>query len=329
MFVDELRITAKAGDGGDGVVRWHHEKFKPLGGPAGGNGGNGGDVYVRAVRDLGLLSKYTGIKEFHAKHGEEGRSRSQFGKAGEDLYVDVPVGATVTDETRERIYVLEHEGDTHKILHGGHGGIGNEHFKSSTNRAPLQSTEGRKGEEGTFLIELSLIVDVGLTGIPNAGKSTLLNALTNANSRIGAYPFTTTEPHLGEFYGYVIADIPGIVLGAAEGKGLGHKFLRHIQKTKMILHCVSLEDEEPMEVYKTVRSELEKFNPQLLEKKEWIILTKSDLVSKEVQEQILKQFSAISPDVFVISAEVGDGIKELRDELVREFRKETTQTEKK
>ena len=191
MLVDELTISAKAGNGGDGVVRWRQEKFRPKAGPAGGNGGRGGDVYIRAVRNLNLLAKYTGAKEFNAQHGEAGRSGSQYGKGGEDLYIDVPVGSIVRDIDRERVYELLEDGQVEKILKGGEGGLGNEYFKSSTNRTPLQSTKGKPGEAGRFFIELSLVVDVGLIGLPNAGKSTLLNLLTNARSAIGAYPFTT------------------------------------------------------------------------------------------------------------------------------------------
>ncbi|MEX2340980.1 MAG: GTPase, partial [Candidatus Paceibacterota bacterium] len=180
MFVDEIHIEAKAGDGGNGVVRWRSEKFKPMSGPAGGNGGRGGDVFVRAVRDLSLLSKYTGAKVFRAEDGQTGRSLSQHGKGSEDLYIDVPVGSRVIDLERERTVELTEEGQTERILKGGQGGLGNEHFKSSVNRSPEQSTKGRPGEEGKFLIELSLVVDAGLVGLPNAGKSTLINNLTNA-----------------------------------------------------------------------------------------------------------------------------------------------------
>lgn len=204
MFVDELIIEAKAGDGGDGVVRWRHERSRPLGGPSGGNGGKGGDVYVRAVKDLSLLSKYTGSKLFKAEDGGAGRKDSQHGKNGDDLYIELPAGSQVTDSTSGRKYTLEHEGDTQKVLRGGEGGLGNEYFKSSTNRSPKQATSGKLGESGTLSIELVLVVDAGIIGLPNAGKSTLLNALTHARSKTGAYPFTTVEPHLGSFYGHEI-----------------------------------------------------------------------------------------------------------------------------
>jgi GTPase len=320
MFVDELTITAKAGRGGDGVVRWRHEKFVALGGPAGGNGGKGGDIYMRAVRDLNLLSKYTGSKEFSAENGNPGENKSRYGKDGEDLYIDVPVGATVTEHERVRTFTFLKEGETHKILKGGRGGVGNEHFKSSTNRSPEVATKGKVGEEGTFTVVLSLIVDVGFIGQPNAGKSTLLNALTNTRSKVGAYPFTTTEPHLGDLYGYTIADIPGLIEGASEGKGLGHKFLKHVERTKMLLHCVSLENENVMDTYEMIRSELGKFDPSLLEKEEWIVLTKSDLRDAREIEKIQSSFAIGKKHVQVVSGETGEGIKELSDILVKHLR---------
>lgn len=321
MFVDELTITAAAGKGGDGVVRWRQEKFMPMGGPAGGNGGRGGDVYMRAVRDLGLLAKYTGAKEFKAKDGESGQKRSRHGEGGADIYIDVPVGATVTEEERGRVYTFLQEGETHRILKGGRGGLGNEHFKSSTNRSPEESTKGRPGEHGTFRIELSLIVDAGIIGLPNAGKSTLLNALTRATAKIGSYPFTTVEPHLGDLHGCILADIPGLIEGASEGKGLGHKFLRHITRTKMLIHCVSLENEDPVLTYQLVRAELEKFDPSLLQKEEWIILTKKDTVSDERVKEVQAAFQKAGHEVsFAVTAEIGEGVKELSDALTLHLR---------
>lgn len=320
MFVDELEIYAKAGNGGEGVVRWRSMKFRPKAGPSGGNGGNGGDVYVRAVRDMNRLSKYTGNKRFIADDGEAGRKDSEHGKGSDDLYIDVPVGSVVTDLERDRVYNLDEEGETARILKGGQGGYGNEHFKSSTNRTPTEWTEGKPGEEGDFRIEVSLIADVGLVGLPNAGKSSLLNAFTNATSAIGSYPFTTTEPHLGTLYEFVLADIPGLIEGASGGKGLGHKFLRHVARTQMFLHLVSLEHDEPMKEYEQIRSELKAYDPALAEKEEWVVLTKSDLSIPEIYEPLVTEFEAFNRKVFVISTVTGEGVKELRDELVAHLR---------
>lgn len=320
MFVDELIIKAQSGRGGDGVVRWRREKFIPKGGPAGGNGGKGGDVYMRAVRDISLLSKYTGANEFEAQNGNPGEKKIKSGKDGEDLYIDIPVGATVTEHERGRVYTFMTEGETHKILKGGRGGLGNEHFKSATNRAPEESTKGYRGEKGTFTIELSLLVDMGLVGLPNAGKSTIQNALTNTKTRVGAYPFTTLEPHLGDFYGFIIADIPGLIEGAAEGKGLGHRFLKHIQRTKMILHCVSLEHDDPYSVYESIRKELGAFATELLAKEEWVLLTKSDLVTKEHAVHCARIFKDKGVPVHIVSDVTGDGLKELRDTLSAHLR---------
>lgn len=321
-FVDQLKIYAKAGDGGNGVVRWRRMKYNAMGGPAGGNGGKGGDVYVRAVRDLSLLSKYTGIKEFVATAGAAGEGSSMHGKGSEDLYIDVPVGSVVTDIERERTYELFEEGVTEKILHGGQGGLGNEYFKSSTNQAPEKSTDGKPGESGEFLVQLTLVVDVGFIGFPNAGKSTLLNLFTNASSAIGAYPFTTLEPHLGDLFGFVLADIPGLVEGAADGKGLGHTFLRHVTRTKMLLHLVSLEHEEPEIMYETIRNEMSTYDKTLSEKEEWIILTKKDLVNEGDIESYVKKFDKYNKRVFVIDQNDQQSVKTLRDALVAHLRNE-------
>jgi len=320
MFVDELKIYAKAGDGGNGVVRWRHEKFRPMAGPAGGDGGVGGDVWMEAVADNNYLSKYTGNPEFHAGDGQLGQSGSKDGHRGDDCVIFVPVGSRVTDLTRDRVYDFSAPGERHRILVGGRGGRGNEHFKSSTNRAPQETSPGRPGEEGDFLIELALVVDVGLVGMPNAGKSTLLNLFTNATSRIGAYPFTTTEPHLGDLYGFTIADIPGLIEGAATGKGLGHTFLKHITRTKMILHLVSLEHEDPMHVYYTIRKEISDFNTELSEQEEWIIFTKKDLVNQQYLESLQKDIDNLGKRVFFIDQNDDDSIKNLRDSLVQYLR---------
>lgn len=320
MFVDQILITAKAGNGGEGVERWRHEKFVPNAGPSGGNGGNGGDIYVQAVRDLGLLAKYTGSPEFEAEPGEPGHNDSKHGKGGNDLTILVPVGSVVTDTERGRVYEFFTEGVRERVLKGGQGGFGNEHFKSSTNRTPKETTKGKPGEVSTLKIELTLVVDVGLIGMPNAGKSTLLNSFTNARSRVGAYPFTTLQPHLGDLFGFVIADIPGLIEGAAEGKGLGHTFLRHVTRTKMLLHLVSLEHEDPIAAYYTIQNELSSYHKSLVEKEEWIIFTKKDLANQAQLETIQSFIDKTKKRVFVISAESGENMKMLQDALVQYLR---------
>lgn len=317
MFVDEITIHAKAGDGGRGVERWRHEKYKPMAGPSGGDGGVGGDVIVEAVADMALLAKYTGNLEFAAENGEIGQNDSQHGKRGDDCVIKVPVGSKVTDLERDREYELTTVGEKIIILKGGRGGRGNEHFKSSTNRAPKETTPGRPGEEGGFRIEIALTADVGLIGLPNAGKSTLLNAWTNSKSRIGAYPFTTVEPHLGEMYGIIIADIPGLISGAATGKGLGHKFLRHVTRTKMLIHLVSLESEDPISDYYTIRTELSNYEEALAEKEEWIVFTKKDLVNKEFIDDIAQKVDKFKKRVFFIDQNDEESLKNLRDSLVQ------------
>lgn len=320
MFVDQLTIHAKAGNGGDGVVRWRHEKFRPMAGPSGGNGGRGGDVILKAVRNVNLLAKYTGAKSFEAENGIPGDKSSRHGHNGEDLIIDVPVGSLVIDKERSRHYELLEEGQTEKVFKGGVGGLGNESFKSATNRSPEESTKGRLGEYGELEISLSLVVDVGLVGMPNAGKSTLINKLTNSKSKIGSFPFTTLEPHLGDFHSFVIADIPGLIAGASEGKGLGHTFLRHVTRTKMILHLVSLETEDALERYETIRKELFTFGKGLETKEEWVIFTKKDLANKSHLDDLQSYVDKNKNRVFVISSETGDGLKELSDSLVKYLR---------
>jgi len=320
MFVDEITITATAGTGGNGVVRWKHEKFRPMAGPGGGDGGRGGDVYVRAVADHNQLAKYTGEKNFVAGHGDAGDNDNKSGRNGSDLYIDIPVGSRVTDVGRARTFELLSLDETVRILKGGNGGRGNVHFKTSVNRSPSEATKGNPGEEGEFYIEVPLIVDVGIIGLPNAGKSTLLNAVTNASSKIGSYAFTTLEPHLGALYEFILADIPGLINGASSGKGLGHKFLRHVTRTKMLVHLVSLAEVDPVAAYYTIRKELDIYDSRLLDKEEWIILTKKDLVNKEDIEHIKNELAKNKKRVFVIDHNDEESIKNVRDALVAHLR---------
>ena len=319
-FIDELKIHISAGRGGDGVVRWRHEKSVDKAGPAGGNGGKGGDVYLRAIRDISILSRYKNTKEFVAERGEAGMKKSMHGKNGADLVIDLPIGSVVTNlETREVFNLIEDE-KLVKILNGGKGGLGNEYFKNAVNRTPEEQTDGKNPEQADFYIELELVADAGLIGLPNAGKSSLINVLTNSKSKIGAYQFTTLEPSLGDMHGYILADIPGLIEGASEGKGLGHKFLRHIKRTKTLLHCLSLENEDLVKSYKVIRNELKEYSEELTDKKEILILTKTDLVDEKTLEKAIKKVSKLNPNVLSATVLDDKSIKSLRDNLIKIFR---------
>ena len=278
MFVDERTITISGGRGGNGAVHWRREKFIAKGGPDGGNGGDGGDAYIQAVRNIRVLERYNEGGLLRAGNGTNGRGVLRDGKAGEDVTVIVPVGSVVVNEyTLERFEIVE-EGQRILVAAGGKGGFGNAHFKSSVNTTPTTATSGQEPQSYRFNIELHLIADVGIIGFPNAGKSTLLNTLTNASARVAAYPFTTLEPNLGMFYGYTLADIPGLIEHASQGKGLGHKFLRHISRTRMLVHMISAEEESPAKAYQTIRDELSAYDPALLNKKELVVLSKIDTI---------------------------------------------------
>ena len=320
MLIDELKIHLKAGNGGAGVVRWRHEKGRELAGPRGGNGGKGGDVFARAIRDVGGLLRYRHIKELSAGKGGDGENFGRHGKNGDDLILELPIGSVfVNSDTHERFELLK-EGETIKILQGGRGGLGNEHFKTSLNTSPYESTSGNTGEVADFSIELRLFADVGIIGLPNAGKSSLLNTLSAARAKVGDYPFTTLEPNLGTLYGFVLADIPGLIEGAAEGKGLGHKFLRHIRRTKILLHCISLEGEDIAVVWQTIRGELKKYDPELLNKKEVVVLTKTDLVDKVTLKKAEKVTKKLCPVIFTLSVLDDKSIKNFSDSLVKILR---------
>jgi len=327
-FIDELNIFIKAGNGGSGVVRWRHEKGREFGGPSGGNGGSGGDVYIVGVRDINLLSKYKHKKEFVAQNGEDGRKDSEHGRDGEDLLVNLPMGSIVTNHETGEVFSVESEGENILILKGGNGGRGNETFKSSTNQNPKEWTAGQDGQQADFSIEMELIVDVGLIGLPNAGKSSLLNAITGAKAKTADYPFTTLEPNLVVLYGFILADIPGLIEGAGSGKGLGYKFLRHIKRTKKLLHLISLENEDVLKTYEMVRSELKEYDNRLgglsnqgniSDKQETIVLTKKDLVDNGVVEKATKLLSG-KGKVYTISIYDDKSLKIFVDELVKTLR---------
>lgn len=323
-FIDQLDIELSAGAGGDGVVRWLHEKGKEYGGPSGGNGGAGGNVYVVAVRDIGILNRYKTSPVFRAPNGNSGEKGVKSGAGGRDIDVELPIGSVLTNlDTGERYELLE-EGQRIMVAHGGKGGLGNEHFKSSTNIRPMESTKGKIGETFHYRVELELVVDAGFVGLPNAGKSSLLNALTRANAKVGDYAFTTLEPNLGDLYGYIIADIPGLIEGASQGKGLGHAFLRHVKRTKMLFHCISLELGDVLETYTTVRGELNEYGNGLEVKPEVIILTKTDLVDPSVVASATEIFAKQGKQVLSVSIIDDESLKAARDQIIVVLRQHST-----
>lgn len=317
MFIDEITIHAQAGRGGDGVVRWRREKFIDKGGPNGGDGGRGGSIFAVAVSDINLLSKYKHKKEFDGFDGEDGMGGSKHGKDGKDLIIELPVGSVVTSIESGATISLDMVGQKELLLKGGLGGWGNEQFKTSVNTTPTKATKGRVGEQGHFKIELELFADIGLVGLPNAGKSSLLNAVTNAQAKIGSYQFTTLDPNLGDFYGHIIADIPGLIEGASSGKGLGIKFLKHIKRTSMLAHLISLENEKPIEVYKKIRKELGAYDKTLLEKDEIIVLTKTDMVDQKVIDKRIREFEKFGNPVLTLSLYDDNSVKAFMKELAK------------
>lgn len=321
MITDEAKIFIKAGDGGNGAVSFRREKYVPKGGPDGGDGGDGGDVYFVCKNDVQTLSDYARKKEWLAQSGENGRPKRQTGKDGEDLELVVPSGTIVKSaDTDKLIHDFLKEGDSVLIARGGRGGWGNVHFASATSQSPLFAKKGTKGEEKHLKLELKLIADIGIIGMPNSGKSTLLSRISNAKPKIADYPFTTLEPNLGvvSFHDeeIVFADIPGLITGASEGKGLGDKFLRHIERTKKLIHLIDINSNNLIEDYRIIRKELERWSENLLKKEEIIVLNKIDTMLPKDAKKIAKEFSKkIGKNVLLISAVSGQGIEELLKKL--------------
>ncbi|HUY62272.1 MAG TPA: GTPase ObgE [Candidatus Paceibacterota bacterium] len=317
-FVDEVTISATAGKGGDGVVRWLHLKGKEKGGPAGGDGGKGGDVALVGVRDLAALARYRFEKDFSAENGGAGGGELKHGANGAPAELIVPVGTVARIVAIGVEHEITHDGERIVVFRGGAGGKGNARFKSSTKQNPFDATPGKPGEGGDIALTLKIIADAGLIGLPNAGKSSLLNALTRAKSKVGDYAFTTLEPNLGDFYGYILADIPGLIEGASSGRGLGIKFLKHVERTGILLHLVSASLDDPLAAYREVRTELESFGRGLAEKHEVIVLSKTDLVAPDERDRKAEMLAReTGREVLTVSVEDPAALKAFADAFAK------------
>ena len=327
-FIDEAKIYIKAGDGGNGIATFRREKYIPMGGPNGGDGGRGGSVYVVADRNINTLVDYRYTRKFLGQRGENGGSADCYGKGGDDIVLRMPVGTVITDLNSGQVLADLNVHDKKVLLaKGGKGGLGNTHFKSSTNRAPRQCTKGDPGEEFEVSLELRVLADVGLLGMPNAGKSTLIRAISAARPKVADYPFTTLHPNLGVVRvdtekSFVVADVPGLIEGAADGAGLGIRFLKHLQRTRILLHLVDVApmdpDADPVHDAKAIVDELAKHDPALANKPRWLVLNKLDLIPEEEREEKIaeflkayKQASGYDGPVFPITAITGDGTRPL------------------
>ncbi len=328
-FVDEALVRVQAGHGGRGCMSFRREKFIPFGGPDGGDGGLGGTVFLRAQAGINTLADFRYQRTFKAPSGEAGTSNDCTGRGGEDLYVTVPVGTTVIDEdTQEQLGDLLNDGDTVLVARGGKGGWGNARFKSSTNRAPRKSMPGLPGENRTLRLEMRVIADVGLLGLPNAGKSTLIRAVSAARPKVADYPFTTLHPNLGVISvgmnrSFVMADIPGLIEGAADGAGLGIRFLKHLQRTRVLLHLVDVlppdPEADPVKDARSIVAELKKFSKELWARERWLILNKLDLLPEEEGEKLCRDIVRrlrFKGPVYRISAATGAGTRELCESIM-------------
>ena len=333
-FVDEAFIDIAAGDGGNGCVSFRHEKYKEFGGPNGGDGGRGGHVYAVADPNLNTLVDYRFSRRHEAKRGEHGMGSDMFGAVADDIVLKMPVGTIITDaETGDVLYELLNPGELIMIARGGEGGFGNMRFKSSINRAPRQKTLGKPGEKKHLKLELKILADVGLLGMPNAGKSTLIAAISNARPKIADYPFTTLHPNLGVVrvgpeQSFVVADVPGLIEGAAEGAGLGHQFLRHLQRTRLLLHLVDIapfdEGVDPVEQAKAIVLELKKYDRALYDKPRWLVLNKVDMIPAGEREKRIKDFVKrfkYKGPVFEISALTREGCDTLVKSIYQQVHK--------
>jgi GTPase len=327
-FIDEATIRVQAGNGGNGCLGFRREKYVPRGGPDGGDGGHGGSVILVASADINTLADFRVQRKYRAESGLPGAGREKTGRSGGDLRVIVPVGTLVRDvDTGETLGDLAQDGEELKVAQGGRGGLGNTRFKSSVNRAPRQTTPGQPGEARHLALELKLLADVGLLGLPNAGKSTLIRAVSAARPRVADYPFTTLHPHLGvvrvgNHRSFVMADIPGLIEGAAEGAGLGHRFLKHLQRTRLLLHVLDIAplEGDPVEHAQVVAEELARYSEDLAGRPRWLVLNKADLLTPEAAEQARREIVSSlgwEAPVYLVSAEAGTGTERLVQDVMR------------
>ncbi len=333
MFVDKADVIIEAGDGGDGLVSFRHEKFIAKGGPDGGDGGKGGDVVFLASRNQNTLASFRYQKLLKAESGKPGGKRKKHGKSGETLVVKVPIGTVVSDESGMVLADLVNDGQQEVIAKGGKGGFGNAHFTSSTRQAPRVAEKGEKGEQVTATLELKMIADVGLVGLPNAGKSTLLASLSNARPEIANYPFTTLRPNLGvvdidETSSLLFADIPGLIEGASQGKGLGDEFLRHVERTNVLVHLIDIYDEDIKQSYATIQQELKDYKVDLTDRPQVVVLNKIDGLDEDIVQDKLKELKKVVPrgaKVFAVSAQSKQNVRELLYALQELVEKERVQ----
>lgn len=323
-FIDYVKVFCRSGNGGAGSSHFRREKFVAQGGPDGGDGGRGGHIILRGNSNLWTLLHLRYKKHIHAEHGKNGKKARATGASGEDIYIDVPLGTIARDiETGEPLIEITEHGEEAVLMKGGKGGLGNWHFRSSTNQAPTYSQPGLDGVESWVILELKILADVGLVGFPNAGKSTLLATITAAKPEIANYAFTTLRPNLGivaykDHQSFVMADIPGIIEGAAEGKGLGVRFLRHIERNSCLLFMISSESENIAEEYKVLKNELKKYNPELLYKERILAISKSDLIDDELQKMLIQEFKKETKEdieMLFISAVTNKNLDQLKDKL--------------
>ena len=315
MLIDEVHITIKGGDGGDGIVHFYNDAFRPKGGPDGGTGGNGGSVFFEGVSDISKLNQFRHAKVYAAQPGQPGDRNNRTGKGGDDLIIQVPVGTVALYDNGSSIEITQ-VGQKVLMARGGSGGRGNYMFRSSTNQTPQERELGFKCTPKKVFLQLKLIAQIGLIGLPNAGKTSLLNELTPANAKVANYAFTTLEPNLGVTQGgLIIADIPGLIEGAADGRGLGVKFLKHVERTGLLIHCVSAESADPLKDYQTIRQELANYSSVLAKKPEIIVLTKSDLLDQKEVKPLQKKIDA---DVITSIIDT-DSIKQLNDLIAKKL----------